>query len=1367
MLATICTTSRDARDHQLKRPPLLMALEPRILYDGAGAVVAADGITEGTPSQASEPIETQGKAPEVSGQEQGAAPAEPSASDASSHPATDADPVADITSATDQQQIEQNTTGVQAVESDTAGQTAATSNSPDGIGETEATGTTQSTSEPVKTDAGSTSDASDTSQTDESASTAAPETSDHTATTETVETTDLAAAEAVGAALPTEGVREIVFVDSQVEDHETLVAGIVGLDGPPSDDAAWTVSGDRLIITLTDDPLAQIDQVLAQYHDLDAIHIVSHGDTGELVIGSERITDDTLAEYAGHIAAWGSALSADGDLLLYGCTVGADGRGQEFVDHVAALSGADVAASDDPTGNTAQGGDWDLEVVTGPIETSTVLNDSNAATWKGLLAPPVAHDDGPIPIGAGIPTSLDVLANDTDSDAADTLHITGILDMDIASFTANSGATPLAPGVPVTLQSGTTVTLIRDGSGAPDRLEVVMAPGSNDLETFFYVVSDNSGLTSRAMVTLARDSDLDGVANNIDLDDDNDGVLDLNEGKTTILQESFDTPQRPALGNNLLPTSLTDYNGLYNINSAGGSSQINIVRVDGSPYAGGPVNAQDGNQYFDINGTSTVYYTFTLAEGGLVDLSLWYSQRESTATIWDEYPVILNTETSEVLAEGNHIRFDNTQGYYNKDTWHVSQISSQWLPAGTYTLPFLLNNANIDNITITVSRDSDGDGCADHLDVDSDNDGITDNIEAQSTAGYKPPSGTDGDGDGLDDAYDADTTSADRLKASASAGLTPVDTDSDGQADIRDADADNDGALDIAERGDGQPTSITSSIDTDRDGLLDIFEKGTVNDGFTDDDINWADGAFTLADSDNDIPADGSGATPLIRDLDYRDANAPPVAIDDFAVTQEDRVLTSTVPLLANDTDADGDALTVVAGTFTTTAGGSISINSDGSYVYTPPPGFSGVDTVQYTVSDGISGSDIGTLAILVDPVISLLDVTPDVGTTPENTPYSSSIPLTANDTAAAGDTLTATPGRYTGSEGGILVIYADGSYTYTPPTDFTGVETIPYPITDSSGDSVLGSLTMTVTPVNAPPVAVDDMATTVAGHSITSTVSLIANDSDPDGDSLSVTPGTFPTTAGGSITINPDGSYVYTPPKGFSGIDTVPYTITDGNGGTATATLHLTVTPEAVPATPKAPQPVQPPLPVAPVDTHKSTGLLTLYPDAGVATMTASWNGSGKIQAELADNSGTLGALDQAESSATIRYLGLDGALDLDANSGDLIGTSISQYIHDTVNHAWERVERWYGMGTPASEMIRYDTLGGARDEFNASVGPAAVQQLERLSRQLDAVLNAPAEHGEQAASRSPILGAARSLQHQLNTADLYNKEALLRLAR
>ncbi len=160
---------------------------------------------------------------------------------------------------------------------------------------------------------------------------------------------------------------------------------------------------------------------------------------------------------------------------------------------------------------------------------------------------------------------------------------------------------------------------------------------------------------------------------------------------------------------------------------------------------------------------------------------------------------------------------------------------------------------------VATTTDSDGDGIADHLDLDSDNDGITDNVEAQTTDGYIAPTGIDSDGDGLDDAYEA------------TGGLTPVDTDSDGTADVIDTDSDDDGVSDAAEAGHGvDQAAIDASGDADGDGIRDVVDDVSgwdVNDA----DIDGA-GDFTLSDSDNDTNADGSGAIPLTRDLDFRDA---------------------------------------------------------------------------------------------------------------------------------------------------------------------------------------------------------------------------------------------------------------------------------------------------------------------------------------------------------------------------------------------------------------------------------------------------------------------------------------------------------------
>lgn len=109
-----------------------------------------------------------------------------------------------------------------------------------------------------------------------------------------------------------------------------------------------------------------------------AIHLVSHGSSGSLSLGSLTLDNGNLHDHAVTLAKIGEALTADGDLLLYGCNVASGEAGQAFIAALAEATGADVAASDDLTGNTAQGGDSVLEAFTGSIENAALKLDAMA-----------------------------------------------------------------------------------------------------------------------------------------------------------------------------------------------------------------------------------------------------------------------------------------------------------------------------------------------------------------------------------------------------------------------------------------------------------------------------------------------------------------------------------------------------------------------------------------------------------------------------------------------------------------------------------------------------------------------------------------------------------------------------------------------------------------------------------------------------------------------------------------------------------------------------------------------------------------------------------------------------------------------------
>ncbi|WP_310463386.1 cadherin domain-containing protein [Sphaerotilus sp.] len=184
------------------------------------------------------------------------------------------------------------------------------------------------------------------------------------------------------AAVPSATGAEIAFVDLGVPDASTLVSGLL----------AQRAQGRLIeIVTFTaeDDGLALISQTLAERQAdgarFDAVHLFSHGRAGAVQLGTASLDADSLLMRAGEIAGWGSALGEQADLMLYGCDVADGASGLFLLEGLAALTGADVAASDDPTGSAALGGNWLLEQHTGRIEAEVALDLTAQAAWSGLL----------------------------------------------------------------------------------------------------------------------------------------------------------------------------------------------------------------------------------------------------------------------------------------------------------------------------------------------------------------------------------------------------------------------------------------------------------------------------------------------------------------------------------------------------------------------------------------------------------------------------------------------------------------------------------------------------------------------------------------------------------------------------------------------------------------------------------------------------------------------------------------------------------------------------------------------------------------------------------------------------------------------
>uniref|UniRef100_UPI0005544070 DUF4347 domain-containing protein n=1 Tax=Dolichospermum circinale TaxID=109265 RepID=UPI0005544070 len=119
--------------------------------------------------------------------------------------------------------------------------------------------------------------------------------------------------------------------------------------------------------------IQQITQNLSGLTNIDSVQIISQGAEGSLSLGSIVLNSANLSNYTSQLQQWGQSLTVTGDILLYGSNVAQGSAGKTFVQQISQLTGADVAASDDLTGNTASGGDWVLEYTTGLIEASPAL----------------------------------------------------------------------------------------------------------------------------------------------------------------------------------------------------------------------------------------------------------------------------------------------------------------------------------------------------------------------------------------------------------------------------------------------------------------------------------------------------------------------------------------------------------------------------------------------------------------------------------------------------------------------------------------------------------------------------------------------------------------------------------------------------------------------------------------------------------------------------------------------------------------------------------------------------------------------------------------------------------------------------------
>jgi hypothetical protein len=281
--------------------------------------------------------------------------------------------------------------------------------------------------------------------------------------------------------------------------------------------------------------------------------------------------------------------------------------------------------------------------------------------------------------------------------------------------------------------------------------------------------------------------------------------------------------------------------------------------------------------------------------------------------------------------------------------------------------------------------------------------------------------------------------------------------------------------------------------------------------------------------------------------------NTDPVANADTLTAAEDSGANA-VNVLANDTDAEGDTLTINA--VTQGAHGLVVITGGGTgLTYSPTPDFNGSDAFTYTIDDGNGGTATGNVSVVVTPVNDDPDAVNDSATVNEDT-SNNTISVLANDTDVDGDALVVTA---TGSASHGTVVNNGTSVTYTPAHDFFGSDSFTYTVSDGHGGFDTATVFVTVNNVNDPPVAAPDSYTINQDTTLhVAAPGALGNDSDVDGDAL--TAHLTSPASHGSAALNADGSFTYTPNAGFAGIDSFSYKANDGHADSniVTVTIHV-----------------------------------------------------------------------------------------------------------------------------------------------------------------------------------------------------------------
>jgi|GEM_PF-1143946 len=461
--------------------------------------------------------------------------------------------------------------------------------------------------------------------------------------------------------------REITFIDKGIEGYQQLVDQATGAE-----------------IVLLDDSqngLSAIASYLSGQQGVDAIHILSHGAEGRVTLGNMALTTDNVAENTAALQAIGNALSDNGDILLYGCDLSGNPKGVQFLEQLAEVTGADVAASDDKTGSALLGADWVLETRVGNIESES----HDFASFDGVLAPSISGLDPSISFTEG--DAAFIVDNDLTITGGGS-YTEGFIRFSVGSsnsgdqFNLTSSVTPNASGAISVVGSD---VYLGNGSGR-DRIGSIDAVenGQNGqaLKILFSSPLPNAGFEEGTANWTISNQRYGDSANEINLDGYNIGLAndtDYSGGTGTT------NTQEPNSGGVNFTGSVADGQGVDNSKALYLSSSGNIVQGDQTPNSAGLGFQTDG--YGSIHGPYATSSVISVQTGDSLSLDF------RAVGSGDDYEVF--GLLRRVDGSGNFI--NNTIGSDNivlfaergEDTGGYKTVTQNNLAEGDYRFEFV------------------------------------------------------------------------------------------------------------------------------------------------------------------------------------------------------------------------------------------------------------------------------------------------------------------------------------------------------------------------------------------------------------------------------------------------------------------------------------------------------------------------------------------------------------------------------------------------------------------------------------------------------------------------------------------------------